>query len=93
MDRVDQDLERRTRISDAERQSPRSLTVEDPALEESASFMEEDWESGNSVGVRQSNIAMNVSDVLYKPPALDLGDMIDWGEGMNASEMEASVSD
>ncbi len=52
--------------------------------------MEEDWEAANSVGVRQSNIAMNVSDVPYKPPALDLGDMIDWGEGMNASEMEAS---
>lgn len=50
----------------------------------------EDWEAGNDVVTGRNDVDVKASGVPYKPPAWDLGEVIDWGEGMNASEIEAS---
>ncbi|KAF9025851.1 hypothetical protein BDZ89DRAFT_1135141 [Hymenopellis radicata] len=46
-----------------------------------------DWEAGGNVRIRRSDSGVKAS---FMPAASDLGDVIDWGEGINASEMEAS---
>ncbi|KAF9007336.1 hypothetical protein BDZ89DRAFT_1120075 [Hymenopellis radicata] len=46
-----------------------------------------DWEAGGNVRIRRSDSGVKATS---RPATSDLGDVIDWGEGMNASEMEAS---
>ncbi|KAF8998451.1 hypothetical protein BDZ89DRAFT_1148099 [Hymenopellis radicata] len=51
----------------------------------------EDWKAGGNVRIRRSDIIdVKASECPFIPAAWDLGGVIDWGEGMNASEMEAS---
>ncbi|KAF8987938.1 hypothetical protein BDZ89DRAFT_253064 [Hymenopellis radicata] len=46
-----------------------------------------DWEAAGNVSIRRSDSGVKATS---RPAASDLGDGIDWGKDMNASEMEAS---